>query len=58
MMYEQPRSGHQPFSPMPWPPSGRSNLIYGWPQMEPAFGVVLFADIVGFTTLSEEIDPI
>ena len=26
--------------------------------MEPAFGVVLFADIVGFTTLSEEIDPI
>jgi adenylate cyclase len=57
-MYEQPRSGHQPFSPMPWPPSGRSNLIYGWPQMEPAFGVVLFADIVGFTTLSEEIDPI
>ena len=26
--------------------------------MEPAYGVVLFADIVGFTTLSEEIDPI
>ncbi len=25
--------------------------------MESAFGVVLFADIVGFTTLSEEIDP-
>ena len=25
--------------------------------MEPAFGVVLFADIVGFTALSEEIDP-
>ena len=56
MMHGQPRSGHQPASPMPWAPSGRSNLIYGWPQ--PAFGVVLFADIVGFTTLSEEIDPI
>jgi adenylate cyclase len=41
---------------MPWT-SNRANLIYGWPQMEPAFGVVLFADIVGFTTLSEEIDP-
>jgi len=55
MMHGRPDSGHQP---MPRPPSARSNLIYGWPQMEPAFGVVLFADIVGFTTLSEEIDPI
>jgi adenylate cyclase len=26
--------------------------------MEEAFGVVLFADIVGFTALSEEIDPV
>ena len=42
---------------MPWPPSDRSTPIHGWPQMGPAFGVVLFADIVGFTTLSEEIDP-
>ena len=41
---------------MPWA-SESSNLVYGWPQMEPAFGVVLFADIVGFTALSEEIDP-
>ena len=41
---------------MPWASDG-PNLIYGWPRMEPAFGVVLFADIVGFTMLSEDIDP-
>ena len=58
MMHGQPRLEPSTLFPMPWPPSDRSNLIYGWPQMEPAFGVVLFADIVGFTTLSEEIDPI
>ena len=56
MMYGQPDSSHRIRFPMPGA-SDRSNLIYGWPQMEPAFGVVLFADIVGFTTLSEEIDP-
>ena len=57
MMYGQPDSSHRIPLPMPGA-SDRLNLIYGWPQMEPAFGVVLFADIVGFTTLSEEIDPV
>jgi adenylate cyclase len=56
MMQGQPQSSHRTSFSMPWA-SARANLIYGWPQMEPAFGVVLFADIVGFTTLSEEIDP-
>lgn len=56
MMHGQPDSSHR--LPFPTPSAAdRSNLIYGWPQVEPAFGVVLFADIVGFTTLSEEIDP-
>jgi adenylate cyclase len=57
MMHGQPDLGHRISSPMPWA-YDRSNLIYGWPQMEPAFGVVLFADVVGFTTLSEEIAPV
>lgn len=56
MMYGQPDSSHRLSFPMPWVFDG-SNLIHGWPRVEPAFGVVLFADIVGFTTLSEEIDP-
>ena len=56
MMHGRPDSSHRISFPMPWA-SERSNLVYGWPQMEPAFGVVLFADIVGFTALSEEIDP-
>lgn len=47
MMHAQPDSSQIPFA-MPWA---------SWPQTGPAFGVVLFADIVGFTTLSEEIDP-
>lgn len=37
---------------------GLSHLDYGRPPLEPDFGVVLFADIVGFTALSEEIDPV
>jgi adenylate cyclase len=57
MMHGQPAANHRiPFS-MAWAPD-KSNAIFGWPQVEPAFGVVLFADIVGFTTLSEEIDPV
>ena len=55
MMQGQPQS-HRSFA-MPRASDG-SNLIHGWPRMEPAFGVVLFADIVGFTTLSEDIDPV
>jgi adenylate cyclase len=57
MMHGQPDANHRISFPMPWA-SDRSKVIQGWPQMEPAFGVVLFADIVGFTTLSEEIDPV
>jgi adenylate cyclase len=57
MMHGQPDLSHRFSFPMP-SASDRSNLIYGWPQVKPAFGVVLFADIVGFTTLSEEIDPV
>lgn len=57
MMHGQAASSHRiPFA-MPWVFDG-SNMICDRPQMEQAFGVVLFADIVGFTTLSEEIDPI
>jgi adenylate cyclase len=57
MMHGQPDLSHRLSFPMPGV-FDRSNPIYGWPQVEPAFGVVLFADIVGFTTLSEEIDPV
>lgn len=57
MMHGQPDSSHRISLPMPWGADG-SNLVYEWPQMGPAFGVVLFADIVGFTTLSEELDPV
>ncbi len=57
MMYGQPDSSRRIPFPMPWA-SDRSNRIGGWPQVGPAFGVVLFADIVGFTALSEEIDPV
>jgi adenylate cyclase len=56
MVHGQPASSHRPSFPTPWA-FGGSNLIHGWPQMQSAFGVVLFADIVGFTALSEEIDP-
>lgn len=42
---------------MPWV-ADKANPIDGWPQVRPAFGVVLFADIVGFTALSEAIDPV
>jgi adenylate cyclase len=56
MMRGQPDSNHRTFFQPPWSPE-KSNLVYGWPQVEPAFGVVLFADIVGFTALSEKIDP-
>src|SRR5262249_52302679 len=38
--------------------SERARLDSIWPRVEPAFGVVLFADIVGFTALSEEIEPV
>lgn len=48
MMHGQPQSSHQIPFPTPWAFDT---------SMEQAFGVVLFADIVGFTTLSEEIDP-
>jgi adenylate cyclase len=48
MMYGQPQSNlRNPFV---------TPLAFGT-SMEQAFGVVLFADIVGFTSLSEEIDP-
>jgi adenylate cyclase len=56
MMHGHPDSGHRMPFPISPAPHG-SSPIYGWPRVEPAFGVVLFADIVGFTTLSEEIDP-
>lgn len=56
MMHGQPDLSHRLSFVMPWA-SDRSNLTRDWPQMEPAFGVVLFADIVGFTALSEHIDP-
>lgn len=56
MMREQPYSSHRNAYPVPWPTES-SNLVHGWPQAEPAFGVVLFADIMGFTALSEKIEP-
>jgi adenylate cyclase len=56
MLHGQVVSSHRLSFPTP-SGAGRSNLVCGWPQMEPAFGVVLFADIVGFTALSEDIDP-
>ena len=56
MMHGQPESSQATAIPVP-AMRDQASLVHGWPQMEPAFGVVLFADIVGFTTLSEHIDP-
>ena len=57
MMRGQPDSSHPISFHAPWALE-RSNLVWGWPRTEPAFGVVLFADIVGFTALSETIEPV
>jgi adenylate cyclase len=57
MVRGQTDASHRLSFSMPWA-SGRPNLVFGWPRTEQAFGVVLFADIVGFTALSEEIDPV
>jgi len=56
MMRGQPNLSHQ-FSFRVPRAVERANLGHDWPRLEPAFGVILFADIVGFTTLSEKIDP-
>lgn len=56
MMHGQPEASHATAIPMPRMRDGASP-IYGSPQVESALGVVLFADIMGFTTLSEHIDP-
>jgi adenylate cyclase len=57
MVRGQPDSSLRAFLQVPRAPEP-PNLVYGWPRAEPAFGVVLFADIVGFTALSEKIDPV
>ena len=56
MMHGQPDLSHQASFRVPRA-AERANLGHSWSRLEPAFGVILFADIVGFTTLSEKIDP-